>query len=106
MVDLTVEFGATSVLRIESGDCVTSLPFGSVVVAAVDEGGRTGAGMLFGGVAGAGGARILPVTAGKADFQYQPPARAAKDLLVVALDNGEGGVGIELGRFPITVIEA
>lgn len=105
-VDLTLEFGATGVLRIESGDRVTSLPFGSVVVAVVDDGGRPGAGTLTGGIAGAAGARIVPVTSGRADFQYQPPAEAAKDLLVVALDNGEGGVGIELGRFPLKTIEA
>jgi hypothetical protein len=101
--ELVVEFGATGTMRVERGGRVTALPFGSVVVAVEDLGGRPGAGTLSGGAAGPAGSRTLPVTAGRAAFQYTPPAEAVVDHLVVSLDDGEGGIGIELGRFPLEV---
>ena len=101
--DLTIEFGATGTMRVESGGRVTALPFGSIVVAVEDAGGRPGAGALAGGNAGPAGARTIPVTEGRAAFQYTPPAEPAVDHLVVSLDDGEGGIGIELGRFPLEV---
>ncbi|HEX6044802.1 MAG TPA: hypothetical protein VFZ22_09970, partial [Pyrinomonadaceae bacterium] len=102
-VNLTIEFGATGTMRVERGGRVTSLPFGSVVVAVEDSGGRPGAGTLAGGNAGPAGSRTIPVAGGQAAFQYTPPAQAALDQLVVSLDDGEGGIGIELGRFPLEV---
>ena len=101
-VDLAVQFGSVGTMRVGADGC-TSLPFGSVVLAVVDAGGRPGAGTLSGGTAGAGGARIIPVASGQVAFQYTPPPQAAADRLVVALENGEGGVGTELGRFPLNV---
>lgn len=102
-VDLTIEFGATGTMRVERGGRVTSLPFGSVVVGVEDAGGRPGAGTLTGGNAGPAGSRTIPVARGQAAFQYTPPAQPALDQLVVSLDDGEGGIGIELGRFPLEV---
>ena len=99
--ELAIEFGATGTMRVERGGRVTSLPFGSVVVAVEDAGGRPGAGTLAGGTAGPAGSRTIPVTGGRAVFQYTPPAQPAVDQLVVSLDDGEGGIGIELGRFPL-----
>jgi hypothetical protein len=103
-VDLALELDATGTLRLEGGGRITPVSFGAVVVAVVDSGGRPGAGTLAGGTAaGAAGARTLPVTGGQAVVQYTPPAQAAVEQLVVALDDGAGGVGIELGRFPLDV---
>jgi hypothetical protein len=103
-VDLALELDAAGTLRLEGGGRVTPVPFGAVVVAVVDSGGRPGAGTLAGGTAaGAAGARTLPVTGGRAVVQYTPPAQAAVEQLVVALDDGAGGAGIELGRFPLDV---
>ena len=102
-IELVIEFGATGTMRIERGGRVTSLPFGSVVVGVEDAGGRPGAGTLSGGNAGPAGSRTIAVTRGRAAFQYTPPAQAALDNLVVSLDDGEGGVGVELGRFPLEV---
>ena len=102
-VELVIEFGATGTMRVERGGRVTALPFGSVVVAVEDAGGRPGAGTLAGGNAGPAGSRTLPVAGGRAAFQYTPPAEPALDRLVVSLDDGEGGIGIELGRFPLQV---
>ena len=99
--ELVIEFGATGTMRVERGGRVTSLPFGSVVVAVEDAGGRPGAGTLAGGNAGPAGSRTIPVAEGRAGFQYTPPAQPAVDHLVVSLDDGEGGIGIELGRFPL-----
>jgi hypothetical protein len=102
-VELVIEFGATGTMRVERGGRVTSLPFGAIVVAVEDAGGRPGAGALAGGNAGPSGSRTIPVAGGRAAFQYTPPAQPALDHLVVSLDDGEGGVGIELGRFPLEV---
>lgn len=102
-VELVIEFGATGTMRVERGGRVTALPFGSVVVAVEDAGGRPGAGTLAGGNAGPAGSRTLPVAGGRAAVQYTPPAEPALDRLVVSLDDGEGGIGIELGRFPLQV---
>lgn len=49
------------------------------------------------------GVRLVPLVDGQAAVTYQPPAEPARDELVVALDNGADGVGIELGRAPLTV---
>ena len=102
-IELVIEFGATGTMRIERGGRVTSLPFGSVVVGVEDAGGRPGAGTLSGGNAGPSGSRTIAVTGGRAAFQYTPPAQPAVDHLVVSLDDGEGGIGVELGRFPLEV---
>jgi hypothetical protein len=101
-VELTVTLGTTATLRIEEGG-VTALPFGSLSLSVVDAGGRPGAGTLAGGVAGPGGARLVPVAAGAATVVYTPPAAPAVDHLVVALEDGEGGPGIELARFRLAV---
>lgn len=103
VVDLEINFGATGTIRVESAGRVTSLPFGAVVVSVVDAGGRPGVGILSGGAAGPAGARAVQVVSGRAAVQYTPPAQPALDQLVVSLDDGEGGVGIELGRFPLDV---
>ena len=102
-IELVIEFGATGTMRIERGGRVTSLPFGAVVVGVEDAGGRPGAGTLSGGNAGPAGSRTIAVARGRAAFQYTPPAQPALDHLVVSLDDGEGGVGVELGRFPLEV---
>lgn len=102
-IELVIEFGATGTMRIERGGRVTSLPFGAVVVGVEDAGGRPGAGTLSGGNAGPAGSRTIAVTRGRAAFQYTPPAQPALDHLVVSLDDGEGGVGVELGRFQLEV---
>jgi hypothetical protein len=102
-VSLAIEFGATGTMQVERDGRVTSLPFGSVVINVVDAGGRPGAGVLSGGVAGPAGARAVEVVSGHAAIQYTPPAQPAQDQLVVSLDDGEGGFGIELGRFPLNV---
>jgi hypothetical protein len=102
-VELEIEFGATGTLRVESAGRVTALPFGAVVLTVLDAGGRPGAGILSGGAGGPAGARMVQVVSGRAGVQYTPPAQPALDQLVVSLDDGEGGVGIELGRFPLNV---
>ena len=102
-VDLNIEFGATGTYGVQAQDEVALLPFGSVVAAVVDEGGRPGAGGLSGGAAGPDGSRVLTVENGVATLRYTPPAQAAVDHLIVRLENNEGGPGIELGRFRLPV---
>jgi hypothetical protein len=81
----------------------TPLPFDQLVVQLFAAGHRPGLGTLLGGDAGASGSRLLPLIEGTATFSYVPPAVAANDELVVALGDGAGGPGVELGRFTLTV---
>jgi hypothetical protein len=91
-IDLTVR------VALPSG---SALPFGALVVALARPGGRPGAGTLAGGTDGTGGARVLTVSAGQARVRYTPPAQPGTDLLVIALDDGARGAGLELGRFKL-----
>jgi hypothetical protein len=66
----------------------------------VGPGGRPGKGTLVGHV---GGVRLVPLTDNQATVTYQPAAEAAADELLIALDNGTNGLGIEIGRFRLSV---
>jgi hypothetical protein len=77
---------------------------GQLVLQLFAPGRRPGAGALEGGAAGAAaGSRLVTIADGTAAFRYVPPATPARDELVVALDDGAGGPGVELGRFTFTV---
>jgi hypothetical protein len=98
---LTLRIGQAGALRLTNG--ATALPFGSIAVAVFAPGGKPGTGTLTGGVPGATGVRLIDATSGSADVSYTPAANPGTDTLVVALDDGAGGQGIELGRFPLVV---
>lgn len=97
---LTLQVRAAGLLRLGS---TQALPFGQLVVQLFAPGNRPGAGALTGGAAGDDGSRLVPLVDGVAAFSYVPPATAAVDELVVSLDNGSGGAGVELGRFTLVV---
>jgi hypothetical protein len=101
-VELRVEFGAAGTFRVEQDD-VNLSPYGSLIVSVIDAGGRPGAGTLSGGSDGPGGSRVLPFVEGAVTLQYTPPDAPASDQLVIAIEDGEGGAGIELGRFQLRV---
>jgi hypothetical protein len=105
-VELTLRLGTAGPLRLGDQAVLPPLPFGSLALALFDPGGRPGAGTLAGGTAGAGSAHLVELADGAATFTYTPPAEAATDVLVVALDNGEDGLGVELGQFTLEVREA
>ncbi len=100
---LTVRFGASGTARLTGGAPLTADPFGTVALALVASGGGVAAGSLSGGAEGVAGARLLQLTGGAVRVDYQPPAEPATDELVVALENGAGGLGVELGRMPLPV---
>jgi hypothetical protein len=105
-IELTLRLGTTGPLRIDGEDGLPPLPFGSLALALFDPGGRPGAGVLSGGTAGTGDAHLVDLADGTATFTYTPPTEAATDVLVVALDDGEDGMGVELGQFTLEVREA
>lgn len=98
-VPLTVTIRASQ-LRIP---VATELPFGRLAVRLLAAGNRPGAGTLSGGTAGSDGSTLVTLTDGVASFTYVPPPAPALDELVVALEDNQGGQGIELGRFPLRV---
>jgi hypothetical protein len=77
-----------------------ALPFGSLAVKLQGPGARPARGTLVGGVEGL---LLAPLTDDEAVVQYQPPDEAATDELVISLDNGEGGAGVEIARYTLTV---
>lgn len=79
------------------------LPFGHLAVKLLGPGDRPPTGAIAGGDPGSDGSRLLAVVDGAATLSYTPPATPASEQLVVALDDGAGGLGLELARLPIRV---
>jgi hypothetical protein len=107
-VELTLRLGTMGAMRLHGVDAPPdALPFGSLAITLLDEGGRPGAGALAGGTAGEADGdevvRIVPVADGLATVTYTPGPEAAVEYLVVALDDGEDGRGAELARFRLEV---
>jgi hypothetical protein len=107
-VELTLRFGTVGTMRLRGGDTLPdSLAFGSLALTVLDDGGRPGAGTLAGGTAGEGAGdevvRVVPVGDGVATVTYTPADVAGIDYLVVSLEDGENGRGVELARFPLEV---
>jgi hypothetical protein len=98
-VELTVRVGAGTFGTFRLPD-QPALPFGSLAFTVMDAGGRPGAGSLVGAV---DGVLIAPLNDNAATVTYQPPGAAAADLLVISLDDGEGGAGFEIARAALTV---
>jgi hypothetical protein len=89
--------GAAVTLSVRMG-AVGPPPFGNLALALRGPAGQAGAGTLQGGAAGSGGTRLVELEDGAAEIEYVPPGAAARDALIVALDDGEGGPGLELGQ--------
>ncbi len=100
-VELTVRVQTFGTLRRPA--TLTGLPFGQLAFTLRGPGGRPGSGALAGST---DGVRLVSLADGAASVTYTPPAEAAVDELVIALDDGEGGLGMEVGRFPLVVREA
>ena len=104
-VDLTIFFTVAAMV-IKKGS-VTPLPFNTVVLTLAGAGGKPAAGTLTGGTDGKTPAlRIVPVKDGSATIKYTPPSKPAADDLIVALDDGNNGLGIEIGRATLTTRSA
>jgi hypothetical protein len=101
-VVLTIRFDTAGIMVIEK-EGVSKLPFGKLAVTLVGKGAKPGKGTLSGGEDGIvpEEIRLIPVTDDAATVTYTPPAEPAAEELVVALDDGKKGLGIELGRVPL-----
>jgi hypothetical protein len=77
-----------------------ALPFGSLTVKLLGPGARPARGRLIGGV---DGMLLAPLSNDQAVVRYDPPDGPARDELVIALDDGEDGPGIEIARYPLIV---
>jgi hypothetical protein len=75
----------------------------AIVLRLVGPGGGPGAGSLDGAI---NGILKVDIIDGEAPFTYTPGATPARLELVVALDDGENGIGLELERFALAVVEA
>ncbi|MBL0174634.1 MAG: hypothetical protein IPP94_05100 [Ignavibacteria bacterium] len=71
-----------------------------VALRLIGSGGGPGEGTLVGAV---GGLLLLDVASGQVAFTYAPPANPARLELLVSLDDGQDGPGLELGRFSLVV---
>jgi len=104
-VVIAFSFGAGGPLRVSApgSAALPALPFGSLALRLLGRAGAPGAGALSGGTAAADGTTLVPVTGGRAGVTYTPPASPAEDSLVVAVDDGADGAGMEITRVPIRV---
>ncbi len=98
-VDLTVRVGAGTFGTFALPD-QPALPFGSLAFMVLGPGARPGKGTLTGNV---DGLLLVLLTNGEAVVEYQPPDEPAVDELVLMLDDGEGGAGIEIARYTLVV---
>jgi hypothetical protein len=98
-VDLTVRVGSVDPIRVHEVP-LPELLFGPLAFVVLDPGGRPGKGTLVDSV---DGLRLVPLVDNQAVVTYQPPNEPARDELVVLLDDGANGLGIEIGRFPLNV---
>ena len=110
-LELTLSIGVTGTLAVTAGpaeeSAVSLLPFGRLALALFDAGGRPGKGSLSGGDVAVGGIHLVTLDSqGQARIQYTPPGETAVDELLVALNDGQDGLGVELGRFPLLVTGA
>ncbi len=106
-VELSFRLRTVGPLRVDGQDApLPPLPFGSLALLLLGPGGGPGAGSLTGGTAGVGDVQLAELTNGSATLTYAPPAGPATDQLVVGLDDGEDGMGVEIGRLPLNVREA
>ncbi len=96
-VELTIRIGAGS-FGTTTLPGPAALPFGNLAFMVVDAGGRPGKGNLLDAV---DGLRLVPLVDQAATVRYQPPAEPANDQLLIMLDDGAGGAGIELARVPL-----
>jgi hypothetical protein len=103
-VTLTIRFLTSGMTITKTG--TVRLPFATIAVTLLAAGGKPGAGTLSGGNAGLPGVRILPVdpVTGETAVTYTPPAKATTEELVLAFDDDEKGLGIEIGRVPLRVM--
>jgi hypothetical protein len=96
-VDLTIRFDTKGLLLHEHK--IEKMPFGSIAVTLIGPGGKPGRGTLGGGIDGEPATiRIVPLIDNAATVAYTPPATPGTEELVVAFDNAEKGLGIEIGR--------
>jgi hypothetical protein len=103
-VELTIRIRTAGTARLLGGDTPPEpAAFGALAVTLRDAGGRPGNGTLAGGTDGEEGVRIITVEDGEATVRYTPADSAGTEYLVVALDDGEGGMGAPLARFPLQV---
>ncbi len=100
-IDLTIRVRPVGTLLLGAPAPHPQLRLAAMVV---EEGGvAPGAGTLSGGSDGREGVRVLTFAGGAAQVSYGPPASAARDELLLALDDGEGGPSVEVGRLSLEV---
>jgi hypothetical protein len=103
-IALTLSIRPTEPQRLrEAPPPAPALPFGQLAVRLFGPGNRPPSGTLSGGSPGTDGSRLLDVAGDAATLTYTPSDAQAVDQLTVALEDGAGGQGIELARFPIRV---
>jgi len=86
-----------------SARAASAIPFGSLAFAVFAADGGPGAGTLAGGTPGAPGVRVVPLVDNAATVTYTPPAEMGSEQLVIAIEDHEGGQGLELRRVPLRI---
>jgi len=100
-LSLGFRISASSSLRASGHE---PLPMERMALSLVRFGGGVAAGQLAGALPGAEGVSLAERNAnGRFEFTYTPPAQPAREELIAAFEDGRGGLGVQLGRFPLIV---
>ncbi len=102
-VEFTLRLVTSGPLRLGGATPLPPLPFGVLAVFLRGPGGKPGAGTLSGGAAGVEGSRLIALGNNEATITYNPPVQKAREELVVALEDGGNGAGLEIGRMALVV---
>jgi hypothetical protein len=103
--EFSLSLPAMGPLAVTESGAASAGPFGRLYCALRTRDGSNPLGTLSGGVAALDGGRLIELTGEEALLTYTPGAQATVEDLVIALENGESGEGIELGRVPVETVE-
>ncbi|MDY0187112.1 MAG: hypothetical protein RBR16_04230 [Syntrophus sp. (in: bacteria)] len=103
--EFSLSLPATGPLALTESGAASAGPLGTLYCTIRTRDGSSPLGTLSGGVAALDGGRLIELAGEEALLTYTPGAQATVEDLVIALENGESGEGIELVRVPVETIE-
>jgi hypothetical protein len=103
--EFTISLPTTGPLDLTDSGAASAGSFGTLYCTLRTRDGSSPVGTLSGGAAAVDGGRLIDVSGGEAVITYTPGTKRTVEDIFIALDNGEQGEGIELGRLAIETVE-
>jgi hypothetical protein len=103
--EFTLSLPTTGPLALTDSGATSAGSFGTLYCTLRTRDGSSPSGTLSGGTAAIDGGRLIDISGGEAVITYTPGAKKTVEDIFIALDDGEKGEGIELGRMAIETVE-